>query len=211
MPSPGKGSGSGTAGRRDLAVADREHLQRRVKEDSGSAEQVPGEAGAAAPDASLQQVTQVAVIRHARWGVLLLHSRRRRWHFPDASVLVYEQWDESLRRGVTSATGITDLEIRSVLRIQNFAPGTVHPVAQYGVFLLCTTPTDSVQLGPLDDAYRWVTSHDDLTGIELFHPVVEELVLQALEERPEAEGHGLPPGQPAWSGRADGQRRGEGR
>ena len=36
---------------------------------------------------TLQEVTQVAVIRHPRHGVLLLHSPQRRWHFPDATVV----------------------------------------------------------------------------------------------------------------------------
>src|SRR5262245_54215921 len=92
---------------------------------------------------TLQEVTQVAVLRHPRRGVLLLHSASRRWHFPDATVRVHESWDQSLRRGVEADTGIADLLIRSVLRIQNFPPGSVHEVAQYGVFFLCTTATEA--------------------------------------------------------------------
>jgi hypothetical protein len=130
---------------------------------------------------TLQEVTEVAVIRHPQQGVLLLHSPARRWHFPDATVRVHEAWDQSLRRGVQADTGITDLTIRSVLRIQNFAPGVVHERAQYGVFLLCGTGTSLICLGARDDHYCWVKSRDELAGLELFHPLVEELVVQALE------------------------------
>src|SRR5262245_30471782 len=130
---------------------------------------------------TLQEVTEVAIIRHPGQGVLLLHSQSRRWHFPDATVRVHESWEQSLRRGVEADTGITDLVIQSVLKIQNFAPGVVHELAQYGVFFLCTTGTSTVRLGARDDQYRWVSSRAELAGVEQFHPLMEELVVQALE------------------------------
>jgi hypothetical protein len=130
---------------------------------------------------TLQEVTEVGIIRHPRRGILLLHSPARRWHFTDATVRVHESWDESLRRGVKRTTGITDLVIRSVLRIQNFAPDVVHELAQYGVFFLCTTETEIICPGAPIDQFRWARGHDDLAGLELFHPLVEELVVQALE------------------------------
>src|SRR5262245_9576145 len=114
---------------------------------------------------TLQEVTQVAVIRHPRLGVLLLHSPTRRWCFSDATLRVHDDWEQSLRRGVEADTGISDLVPRSVLRIQNFAPGTVHEMAQYGVFFLCTTATDVIRLGPRNDQYRWAASRDDLAGL----------------------------------------------
>jgi hypothetical protein len=130
---------------------------------------------------TLQEVTEVAVIRRPRQGVLLLHSPARRWHFPDATVQVQESWEQSLRRGVEADTGITDLAILSVLRIQNFAPGVVHERAQYGVFFLCTTRASTIRLGAGDEQWRWVKGREELAGLELFHQLVGELVLQALE------------------------------
>jgi hypothetical protein len=129
---------------------------------------------------TLQEVTEVAVIRHPQRGALLLHSSVQRWHFPDATVQVHESWEQSLRRGVEAETGLGDLVIRSVLRIQNFAPGVVHERAQYGVFFLCTTETSTIRLGAKDDRFRWVSGLDELAGMELFHPLVAELVAQAL-------------------------------
>jgi hypothetical protein len=130
---------------------------------------------------TLQEVTQVAVIRRPRQGVLLLHSPARRWHFPDATVHVQESWEQSLRRGVEADTGITDLAILSVLRVQNFAPGVVHERAQYGVFFLCATGASTVRLGARDGQWRWVKGREELAGLELFYQLVEELVVQALE------------------------------
>jgi hypothetical protein len=129
---------------------------------------------------TLHEVTQVAVIRHPQQGALLLHSPARRWHFPDATLRVQESWEQSLRRGVEADTGITDLVVRSVLRVQNFAPGVVHERARYGVFFLCTTGASAVRLGPRHDQWCWVKGPDELARLELFHPLVEELVLQVL-------------------------------
>jgi hypothetical protein len=118
---------------------------------------------------------------------LLLHSPERRWHFPDATVHVQESWEQSLRRGVEADTGITDLVILSVLCIQNFAPGIVHGRAQYGVFFLCTTETSAIRLGARDDQWGWVQGRDELARLELFHPLVGELVVRALESQLSAE------------------------
>jgi hypothetical protein len=137
-------------------------------------------AGAPGPGETLHEVTEVAVIRHPQRGALLLHSPTRRWHFPDATVRVHESWEQSLRRGVEAATGITDLVVSSVLRVQNFAPGTVHERAQYGVFFLCTTGASLIRLGAGDDQWCWVKQRDELARLELFHRLVEELAVQAL-------------------------------
>src|SRR5437764_163868 len=104
---------------------------------------------------TLQEVTEVAVIRHPQEGVLLLHSPARRWHFPDATVDVHESWEQSLRRGVKVRAGITDLAVQRVLKIQNFAPGVVHERAQYGVFFLCTTALVKITLAAPDDRWCW--------------------------------------------------------
>jgi hypothetical protein len=58
--------------------------------------------------------------------------------------------------------------------------------AQYGVFFLCATQAVDIQLGPEDDQHCWVQDGAALRGLALFHPLVAELVLQALR-------HGAPP------------------
>ena len=129
-------------------------------------------------DDTLHEVTEVAVIRHPELGVLLLHSADRRWHFPDTTVRVGEPWDESLRRAVRSATGITDLRIGRVLLLQNFGPGEVEARPQFGIFLLCTTRTAG-----LSGTHRWVRDAAELQEAELFHPLVADLVGRALDGR----------------------------
>jgi hypothetical protein len=135
---------------------------------------------ASVPDDTLYEVTEIAVIKHHDRGVLLLHSEDRRWHFPDCTLRVGQRWDESLRQAVRSATGIEDLTIARVLLIQNFGPGEVDVRPQFGVFFLCRTQmTDAVGTIP----HRWIKDPSELKGLELFHPMVADLIGRAqLEE-----------------------------
>jgi hypothetical protein len=129
---------------------------------------------------TLHEVTEVAIIRHRDLGVLLLHSADRRWHFPDCTLQVGQPWDDSLRRAVRAATGIEDLTIGPVLLLQNFGPGEVDERPQFGVFLLCTTLTPE-PVGALE--HRWIADPADLTGMDLFHPMVADLIRCGLAER----------------------------
>jgi hypothetical protein len=132
------------------------------------------------PDDTLYEVTEVAVIRHRDLGVLLLHSTDRRWHFPDSTVRVGQPWDESLRDAVRSATGIEDLTIGPVLLIQNFGPGEVDERPQFGIFFGCTTETSDT-VGP--PSGRWIRDPDELERLELFHPMIADLVGRVLDDR----------------------------
>jgi hypothetical protein len=128
---------------------------------------------ASVPDDTLHEVTEIAVIKHRHRGVLLVHSTDRRWHFPDSTLRVGQRWDESLRHAVRLATGIGDLTIDRVLLIQNFGPGEVDVRPQFGVFFLCTTQTtDAVGTIP----HRWIKDPSELEGMELFHPLVADLI-----------------------------------
>jgi len=138
-------------------------------------------------DDTLFEVTEVAVIRHRDLGVLLLHSEQRRWHFPDATVRVHERWDESLRDRVREVTGIDDLVIGPVLLIQNFYPGEVDERPQFGIFLSCVTEVADDVIGT---RHRWARNRSDLDGLDLFRPLVANLVTLALD--------GSSPGSPAW-------------
>jgi hypothetical protein len=139
---------------------------------------------------TLHEVTEVAVIAHRDLGILLLHSEARRWHFPDATVRVGEPWDESLRTRVHSVTGVADLEIGPVLLIQNFGPGVVDDRPQFGIFFRCSTQvSDDAVTAP----HRWIRDPSELDGLDLFHPLVADLVGWALED---------PPASPAVGGSA---------
>jgi hypothetical protein len=134
---------------------------------------------ASVPDETLHEVTEIAVVIHRDRGVLLVHSDDRRWHFPDSTLRVGQRWDESLRQAVRSTTGIEDLTIGRVLLIQNFGPGEVDVRPQFGVFFLCTTQTaDAVGAIP----HRWIKDPSELKEMELFHPLVADLIGHAQRE-----------------------------
>jgi ADP-ribose pyrophosphatase YjhB (NUDIX family) len=128
------------------------------------------------PDDTLHEVTEVAVISHRDRGVLLLHSAERRWHLPDATVHAGEAWDEALRNRVRETTGIDDLSIGSVVLIQNYAAGEVHERPQFGVFFSCATHRPEA-LG--DRPHRWVRDRAAAEELELFHPLIADLVATA--------------------------------
>jgi hypothetical protein len=127
---------------------------------------------------TLHEVTEVAVIRHHTLGVLMLHSADRAWHFPDTTVRVGDPWDASLRDAVLSTTGIDDLTIGPVLMIQNFGPGEVDVLPQFGIFFLCATQEE----GRVSTTHRWIDDAADLKGMHLFHPLIAELTDKALAE-----------------------------
>lgn len=130
---------------------------------------------------TLYEVTEVAVTKHPRKGVLLLHSERRAWHFPDCTLTVGEAWDDSLLQKIKEMTGLTDNRIESVLAVQNFDPGEVAERPQYGVFILCRTDSTDVSLGGEVDDFLWVDAVSELNDLPLFHPRVKEFVDAALQ------------------------------
>jgi hypothetical protein len=129
-------------------------------------------------------VTQVVLLRHPERGVLLLHSTNRRWHLPDVTLTADDEWDRALLRGVGSSTGITDLRIDGVLMVDTFAPGLVGDEPHYGVFFACSTTIDRVTPGPPEDDHRWVAAPSDLDDLrsDLFHPLIEQLVMYRLND-----------------------------
>ena len=134
---------------------------------------------ASVPDDTLYEVTEIAVIKHRDRGVLLVHSNDRLWHFPDSTLRVGQRWDESLRQAVRSETGIEDLTIDRVLLIQNFGPGEVDVRPQFGVFFLCRTQTTDA-VGTI--SHRWIKDPSELKGMELFHPLVADLIGRTQHE-----------------------------
>jgi hypothetical protein len=129
-------------------------------------------------------VTQVAVIRHREHGVLLVHSKDRGWHLPDATLGADDDWLHKLQREIASATGITDFQIDGVLRIDTFAAGVVGDEPHYGVFLACSTSVDDVPPDGHEDDYRWMGDRADFDGLrdQLFNPLIEQLVISRLKD-----------------------------
>lgn len=130
---------------------------------------------------TLYEVTEVAVIKHPTRGVLLIHSDRRSWHFPDTTLAVGEAWDDSLLQEIEVMTGLTNTRIESVLAVQNFDPEEVAERPQYGVFFLCRTDSTTMNLSGEIDDFIWVDTVAEMNDLTLFHPRIEEFVQTALQ------------------------------
>lgn len=126
------------------------------------------------------EITQVGIIRHSDRGVLLVHSDRRQWHLPDSTLVHEETWNDNFCNGIASMTGITDIKIHTVQLIDNFGPGEVDTEPQYGIFLLCSTEETDVTLDADHDDFLWVDDTAKIDDIELFHPLINEIIKTAL-------------------------------
>jgi hypothetical protein len=78
---------------------------------------------------------------------------------------------------VLDSAGIRDLAIGPVLLIQNFGPGEVDERAQFGIFFLCAADLPAPVKGP----HRWIADVQEVEGLDLFHPLIADLIRWALD------------------------------
>jgi mutator protein MutT len=121
------------------------------------------------------QIVQQAIIINRQGQILILHRPEGVWQFAGGRLEEGERWDDGLRREVREETGITDLEIGSVLMVDNFEWQSQQ---LYSIYFLCRTHTTAVQLSPEHIEYRWLNRDDDLQQISFWHHN-----LRALAER----------------------------
>ena len=123
----------------------------------------------------LMQIVQQAIILNQQGQILILRRPEGVWQFAGGRLEEGERWDDGLRREVREETGITDLEIVSVLMVDNFEWQSQQ---LYSAYFLCHTSATAVQLSPEHIEYRWLNRDDDLQQIDFWHHN-----LRALAER----------------------------
>lgn len=126
------------------------------------------------------EIVQTAVLVNARGEALILRRPAGKWQLPGGRLNAGEQWDEGLRREIREETGIDDVEILSILMLDNWV---YEGVPMYGVFLLCRTQKTEVRLSTDHDEFRWVTLKDDLRQFDFWHDSLRILVERALQMR----------------------------
>lgn len=129
---------------------------------------------------ALMQVVQQAVLLNSKQEVLILKRPEGVWQFPGGRLEQGERWDEGLRREVREETGITDLEILSVLTVDNFE---WREQQLYSAYFLCRTPIDVVSLSSEHIESRWLGRNDDLSRIQFWHDNLRRLAQQVLIEK----------------------------
>lgn len=126
------------------------------------------------------EIVQTVVLINERNEALILKQPFGEWQLPGGRLNVSEKWDEGVRREIREETGIADVEILSIMMLDNWI---YDGVPMYGVFLLCRTKESAVTLSADHVEYRWVNSGDDLRKIEFCHERLRMLVERALQMR----------------------------
>jgi len=121
------------------------------------------------------QIVQQAIILNRQGQILILRRPEGVWQFAGGRLEKGERWDDGLRREVREETGITDLEIVSVLMVDNFEWESQQ---LYSIYFLCRAHTTAVRLSHEHIEYRWLDRDDDLQQISFWHHN-----LRALAER----------------------------
>jgi mutator protein MutT len=125
------------------------------------------------------QIVQQAIILNRQSQILILRRPEGVWQFAGGRLEEGERWDEGLRREVKEETGITDLEIVSVLMVDNFEWQSQQ---LYSAYFLCRTSATSVQLSPEHVEYRWLNRADDLQQINFWHHNLRALAERVFRE-----------------------------
>lgn len=123
------------------------------------------------------EIVQQAVIVNPRGEVLLLRRPQGVWQFPGGRLEEGEGWEEGLRREVSEETGIDDLQIVSILMVDNFV---WEEQELYSTYFLTRTSTNSVRLSSEHVEYRWVGEVAELTTIDFWHDKLRILTANAL-------------------------------
>jgi bis(5'-nucleosidyl)-tetraphosphatase len=127
----------------------------------------------------LMQIVQQAIILNRQGQILILRRPEGVWQFAGGRLEEGERWDDGLRREVREETGITDLEIVSVLMVDNFEWQSQQ---LYSAYFLCHTATTSVQLSHEHVEYRWLNRDDDLQQIDFWHHNLRTLAERVFRE-----------------------------
>lgn len=127
----------------------------------------------------LMQIVQQAIILNRHGQILILLRPEGVWQFAGGRLEEGEKWDDGLRREVREETGITDLEIGSVLMVDNFEWQSQQ---LYSAYFLCRTDTTVVRLSQEHIEYRWLTRDDDLGQINFWHHNLRALAERVFRE-----------------------------
>ena len=123
------------------------------------------------------QRVQTAVLINAANEVLILRTHEGKWQLPGGRLNEGEHWDAGLRREILEETGITDVEILSILLTDNWE---FRGVKMYGVYFLCRTKTSDVRISNEHTEFRWVGKNDDLNAIDFWHENLRLMVDRGL-------------------------------
>ncbi len=123
------------------------------------------------------QIVQTASLLNANGEALILRTPEGKWQLPGGRLNAGETWDEGLRREIREETGIEDVQILSIMMVDNWE---FRGVLMYGVYFLCRTGQTKVVISNEHTDFRWVKKGDDLDAIDFWHENLRILTDRAL-------------------------------
>lgn len=126
---------------------------------------------------ALMEIVLQALIANERGEILMLRRPSGKWQFVGGRVNQGESWSEGLNREIREETGIVDIEILSVMSVDNWL---WESVPEFGVYFYCRTDLKEVNLSEEHIEYCWVSKEDNLARFDYFHPSLRVLLERAL-------------------------------
>jgi 8-oxo-dGTP diphosphatase len=123
------------------------------------------------------EIVLQALIANDRGEILMLRRPSGRWQFVGGRVNRGEGWQEGLKREIREETGIVDVQIISVMAVDNWI---WENVPEFGVYFFCRTDQKEVALSEEHLEFCWVSREDDLGRFDYFHPSLQVLLERAL-------------------------------
>lgn len=110
--------------------------------------------------------------------ILILRHKSGKWLLPGGRLNVLETWIDGLFREIKEETGISGVEIVSILEVDNWITGDQ---PHYGVFFHGKSPTDTVVLSDEHIDYAWV-SKDGIQNYEFWSDGLQERISRLIEK-----------------------------
>lgn len=123
------------------------------------------------------EIVVQSLIANERGEILILRRPSSRWQFVGGRVNEGEHWLDSLRREIREETGIVDVDIISVMTVDNWI---WEGVPEFGVYFFCRTHSNKITLSEEHTEYCWVSRSTDLSQFDFFHPSLLTLIERGL-------------------------------
>lgn len=123
------------------------------------------------------EVVLQILIANPEGAILMVQRPSGQWQFVGGRLNKGESWEAALRREIFEETAIREVEILSVMAVDNW---TWEGIPQFGVFFTGRTEATAVTLSKDHVAFRWVSREDEFQTDDFFHFSLQVMLGRAL-------------------------------